>query len=217
MNLVWHMDTLKKQSEQLARHLSTGAERRMRSIQQHWTNLKKSLFNKLYAALLLGCLSAGGNSTAQATTLNKDDEVAEKVYAIISYAKWDNRQQPIQLCITGSSKFADALETAGQAAYWPRVNVTKQHYDAKLLGSQCDVIFFGNIPPAQQQNVIAERQNRPLLTISEGNADCEIGSSFCLEAENSPVTFKVNLDSLTRSGIYVNPNVLLLGRKKTSP
>lgn len=211
------MDTLKLPSAQLAKRLISGTSRRVRYIRQHWQRLRKAGVKTICTTLLPVCLFGGGFITnpAQAAA-TKEDEVAQKVYAIISYSKWETTQ-PIQLCIAGNSRFADAIEAAGQAAYWPRVIVSKQHFDAKLLGSQCDVIFFGNISPSQQQSVIAARQNRALLTITDSNTECEIGSSFCLEPDNTPVTFKVNLDSLTRSGIYVNPNVLLLGRKKTAP
>ena len=211
------MDNLAQQSAALTTRLMTGVGKRMRDIRQRWQKLKRDGLRALYTVLLPACLCTSGFiSSPAAQAASKEDEVAQKVFAIISYSKWET-PQPVQLCITGNSKFSDAIEAAGQAAYWPRVTVSKQHYDAKLLAGQCDVIFFGNITPAQQQNVIAARQNRPLLTITDSNADCEIGSSFCLEPENSPVSFKVNLDSLTRSGIYVNPNVLLLGRKKTAP
>lgn len=213
------MENLKKHSVQLAQRLSSGADRHVRTLRDYWLKLKNYGIRKLCGRLLHAALWAGGFSLAplQAHASSKEEEVAQKVFAIISYSKWDAQQQPLQLCIAGNSKFTDAIEVAGQAAYWPRVNVSKQHYDTKLLSSQCDVVFFGNISPAQQQSVLTARQNRPLLTIADSNSDCEIGSSFCLEPENSPVTFKVNLDSLTRSGIYVNPNVLLLGRKKNAP
>lgn len=210
------MDTFTIPPRKLAGRLTASASRRINLIRQHWLKLKKNVLKKLCTAMLHATLWGGGFVATPAQALTKEDEVAQKVYAIISYSKWET-QQPLKVCITGNSKFSQAIETAGQAAYWPRVNVIKQHYDVKLLSSQCDVIFFGNTSPAQQQSVIAARQNRALLTITDSNADCEVGSSFCLEPENTPVTFKVNLDSLTRSGIYVNPNVLLLGRKKTSP
>lgn len=211
------MDNLKKHSAQLAQRLSSGTDRHVRTLHDYWLKLKNYGVRKLCGRLLHAALCLAGLSINPAHASTKDEEVAQKVFAIISYSKWDVHQQPLQLCIAGNSKFTEAIEVAGQAAYWPRVNVTKPHFDAKLLGSQCDVVFFGNISPAQQQSVLAARQNKPLLTIADSNTDCEIGSSFCLEPENSPVSFKVNLDSLTRSGIYVNPNVLLLGRKKTAP
>jgi hypothetical protein len=91
--------------------------------------------------------------------------------------------------------------------------ISRQDFNIDSLNAQCDVIYFGDISPQQQQKVSGSKDH-PVLTISESNPDCELGSMFCLNIDSSPVTFKVNLDSLSKSGIHVNPNVLLLGRKK---
>ncbi|STJ79217.1 156G surface protein [Escherichia coli] len=46
------------------------------------------------------------------------------------------------------------------------------------------------------------------------NTECIIGSAFCLIIHNNDVRFAVNLDALSRSGVKVNPDVLMLARKK---
>ncbi|EOB2354640.1 TPA: YfiR family protein, partial [Escherichia coli] len=48
----------------------------------------------------------------------------------------------------------------------------------------------------------------------EQNTECIIGSAFCLIIHNNDVRFAVNLDALSRSGVKVNPDVLMLARKK---
>ncbi|MBC7750449.1 MAG: YfiR family protein [Candidatus Saccharibacteria bacterium] len=121
---------------------------------------------------------------------------------------------PINLCIVAAkhSNLLEHLDTTNNTAN--KIVVTKQSYDIAILSTQCDVIYFGDISPAEQQKVIAARQNRSILTISESDSDCAMGSSFCLKTATSPITFLVNLDSLARSGVRVDPNVLMLGRKK---
>jgi hypothetical protein len=47
--------------------------------------------------------------------------------------------------------------------------------------------------------------------------ECAVGSAFCLQISNDQAGFKVNLDSLARSGVRVHPNVLQLARKKGPP
>ncbi|STL78088.1 156G surface protein [Escherichia coli] len=49
---------------------------------------------------------------------------------------------------------------------------------------------------------------------AEQNTECIIGSAFCLIIHNNDVRFAVNLDALSRSGVKVNPDVLMLARKK---
>ena len=56
--------------------------------------------------------------------------------------------------------------------------------------------------------------SKALLLIAEQNTECIIGSAFCLIIHNNDVRFAVNLDALSRSGVKVNPDVLMLARKK---
>lgn len=66
----------------------------------------------------------------------------------------------------------------------------------------------------KQLELISQYQGRALLLISEQNPECAIGSAFCLITEQNQVRFSVNLDALTRSGVRVNPDVLMLARNK---
>ncbi|XID75766.1 YfiR family protein [Alkanindiges sp. WGS2144] len=143
----------------------------------------------------------------------KHEEVARIVFGILSYTKWQPPKTAIEVCIAGTTKYALGLEDSILLEKPPKVTISKSADVSTLAGAQCDVIYFGDIPAVMQQKIIST-SNRPLLTISELNPACELGSSFCLDIESSPISFKVNLDALARSGIHVNPNVLLLGRKK---
>lgn len=57
-------------------------------------------------------------------------------------------------------------------------------------------------------------QGKSILTIAEDNKECLRGSAFCLRIDNSGVAFDLNLDILARSNVQVNPNVLLLAKRK---
>ncbi|MBB7467182.1 YfiR family protein, partial [Escherichia coli] len=61
---------------------------------------------------------------------------------------------------------------------------------------------------------VSWQHHQALLLIAEQNTECIIGSAFCLIIHNNDVRFAVNLDALSRSGVKVNPDVLMLARKK---
>lgn len=86
--------------------------------------------------------------------------------------------------------------------------------DQEALAATCDAIYFGSESPAKQLELISQYQGRALLLISEQNPECVIGSAFCLIIDRGQVRFAVNLDALTRSGVRVNPDVLMLARNK---
>ncbi len=86
--------------------------------------------------------------------------------------------------------------------------------DQEALSATCDAIYFGAESPVKQRELISQYQGRALLLISEQNPECIIGSAFCLIIDRNHVRFSVNLDALTRSGVRVNPDVLMLARNK---
>ena len=88
------------------------------------------------------------------------------------------------------------------------------HSDREALTARCDALYFGSESPAKQQEIINQYQGQALLLMSEQNPECVIGSAFCLIIEHNQVRFSVNLDALARSGVRVNPDVLMLARNK---
>ncbi len=175
------------------------------------------IFQKICIFILLCCVSevyAAPIDTNNNPASTKDEEVKRTVLGIMSYTRWVPPPTPINLCIVGPTKHSVLLEKLDAFDSMNKIVVTKQNYDVTVLSTQCDAIYFGDISPVEQQKIVAARQSKPILLLSENNQNCELGSSFCLNLETSPITFTVNLDSLTRSGVRVDPNVLLLGRKK---
>ncbi|MDI8797554.1 YfiR family protein, partial [Salmonella enterica subsp. enterica serovar Montevideo] len=74
--------------------------------------------------------------------------------------------------------------------------------------------YFGNESPAYQVELTRHYPVNALLLIAEQNTECIIGSAFCLIINNDEVKFSVNLDSLSHSGVRVNPEVLMLARNQ---
>ncbi|MNN73616.1 hypothetical protein D3C81_1897490 [compost metagenome] len=70
---------------------------------------------------------------------------------------------------------------------------------------------------ARRKRLSADLSGRPVLVIAEEDFECEVGSMFCLNIRENQVSFRVNLDTLARSGVHVHPSVLQLGRRKGSP
>lgn len=94
--------------------------------------------------------------------------------------------------------------------YQPVIINTEQ----EALAARCDGVYFGSESPAAQVELTNKYPSKALLLIAEQNAECIIGSAFCLVINNNDVRFAVNLDSLSRSGVRVNPDVLMLARNK---
>ena len=129
--------------------------------------------------------------------------------SILSYAKL--QQANPELCIIDNSEMSNQFIHTVQKQNIPlKVNSIKSK-DIKL--SNCNILFFSKSQPNIEQQLIKELSNKPILSFSSNNDDCEIGSVFCLYKNKTGNTqFKVNLDSLAKSRIHIDPRVLLLAQ-----
>jgi hypothetical protein len=153
-----------------------------------------------------------GPATA-GTFTETDKSVRSIVSGIVSYTRWPSLSGQPKLCVYASSHYTQALsreEGQSELPYTPVI----VHNDQEALSATCDAIYFGTESPAKQLELISQYQGRALLLISEQNPEYVIGSAFCLIIDHNQVRFSVNLDALTRSGVRVNPDVLMLARNK---
>ena len=156
-------------------------------------------------------LSLTAGATVAGTQTETDKSVRSIVSGIVSYTRWPALSGQPKLCIYATSRYAQALSREDGHSELPYTPAIVRN-DQEALAAMCDAIYFGNESPAQQLDLISQYQGRALLLISEQNPECVIGSAFCLIIEDDRVRFSVNLDALSRSGVRVSPDVLMLAR-----
>ncbi|NTZ48031.1 YfiR family protein [Lelliottia aquatilis] len=178
-----------------------------------WRILVRHFFSipLCHVLLVLMLLIVGGQTHAETVT-ETDKSVRAIVSGIVSYTRWPALSGQPKLCIFSSSRYAQALSesTSVSLPYTPQI----VHTESEALNATCDAVYFGNESPANQLELFRNYQGRALLLIAEQNAECVIGSAFCLIINEETVRFSVNLDALSRSGVRVNPDVLMLARNK---
>ncbi|MFW0767180.1 YfiR family protein [Trabulsiella odontotermitis] len=163
---------------------------------------------------LLGLLALifAGKPLFAATPPAADRSVRAIVSGIISYTRWPDLSGTPRLCVFSSSRFTQTLSDATSAPLPYQPVVVKN--DQEALTARCNALYFGSESPSQQMALAGKLHPRPVLTIAEQNPECAAGSAFCLIFHSATVKFSVNLDVLTRSGVRVNPEVLMLARTK---
>ncbi|ENY9449995.1 YfiR family protein [Enterobacter sp. 04-C-01-SI_S15] len=179
-----------------------------------WRILVRNLFliSFFRLTLVLMLFLIVGPTTA-GTLTETDKSVRSIVSGIVSYTRWPTLSGHPKLCVYATSHYTHALiedEGHSELPYTPVI----VRNDREALAATCDAIYFGSESPAKQLELISQYQGRALLLISEQNPECVIGSAFCLIIDGGQVRFSVNLDALTRSGVRVNPDVLMLARNK---
>lgn len=171
--------------------------------------VKKLCHRIIYIMMMHSVKFAFANDQNKNAIFIYDDKVSIIVSGIMSYTSWPNLHELPRLCISSTAHYANVLEETNLSHHIKTYTTVVINDLTTNELSQCNAIYFGSETPAQQIE-INQLHGPPLLTISEQNSECHTGSNFCLRFSKDRAGFSANLDSLSRSGVKVNPNVLLL-------
>jgi hypothetical protein len=141
--------------------------------------------------------------------------VARVVQGIISYTYWPSQPHILQFCIVGATRYRPQLlsDLRGTPGRPLQPRLIQRAYAPLMRG--CDILYFSADTPATRQAL--QGIDRAALTISERDPACRGGAMFCLRIGAGALSFDLNLDAVTRSGLRVDPKVLMLGRAGATP
>jgi hypothetical protein len=143
--------------------------------------------------------------------------VDEVVLGILSYVRWPQEPPTLNLCVVGPTEYADNLLRGLVQANGRRVDAQRRAVGDAQLGGECNAVYLGVLGDAERQQVFQALSGHPVLSISERDASCSVGSMFCLDIRKPHISFAVNLDSVARSGVRVHPSVLKLAKRRLGP
>lgn len=138
---------------------------------------------------------------------------AAVVAGILNFTQWPQGLRPIRVCVMGEGRAALALLVPGALGLPESSVAVRRSVVQPRLDEGCEVLYLGQTRAGLQTQLLAGLAEHPVLTIGEGAAFCSDGGMFCLESDDTPVRFGVNIDSISRSGLRVNPQVLWLARR----
>ena len=147
----------------------------------------------------------------------RDANVRQVVLGIISFTRWPTPPAKVRLCVVGNTDYSRDLLAGPQSGGAQPVEAQRISGTEPAIGSLCDALYLGALPDTERRQVLANLAGHPVLTISERNDSCTLGTMFCLNVDADRVTFDINLDTVARSGVRVHPNVLKLARKPGTP
>ena len=140
--------------------------------------------------------------------------VTQVVLGILSYARWPVEPAQLRLCVVGPTEYTDDLVKGTTQATGRPVTVRRLLADNPSIVDECDAVYIGKLTSDERSRLFASLTGRPVLSISESDDQCTVGSLFCLRVGDDQVSFEVNLDSVARSGVRIHPSVLQLSRRK---
>ncbi|CAM3475336.1 DUF4154 domain-containing protein [Bordetella sputigena] len=170
----------------------------------------------------LPALLAVSHATAGAAPSPTDADartamVGQVVMGILGYARWPVQPEAIRVCVAGQPAYAAGLfdEEARPPALV--VQARRMAADDPALARDCDAVYMGGLSNEARQQVLRRIVGHPVVSIVEDDAECAVGGMFCLDVQSDQVGFQINLDSVARSGVRINPSVLQLSRRRSSP
>lgn len=167
-------------------------------------------------ALALAAALAGpcGGAAAQ------DDPapaVRQVVLDIMSFTRWPEPRAELRLCVVGQPVYADAFFRGEMQVGGVGVRPQRLGAGDERLGMACDAVYQGPLTPPERESLGRNIAGHPVLTMGETVPGCIEATMFCLQVRGATVTFASNLDAIARSGVKLNPRVLLLGRRPQGP
>lgn len=182
-----------------------------------WTTERVVGCKQALLAGLLCLLSAVVCAQAQTPASVADQRarsVTQVVLGILGYARWPVEPAQLRLCVVGPTEYTDDLLKGTTQATGRPVTVQRLLADNPSIAGECDAVYIGKLSSEERNRLFASLTGRPVLSISESDDQCTVGSLFCLRVSDEQVSFEVNLDSVARSGVRIHPSVLQLSRRK---
>ena len=142
--------------------------------------------------------------------------VTQVVLGILSYARWPVEPAQLRLCIVGPTEYTDDLVKGTTQATGRPVTVRRLLLDNPSIVTECNALYIGKLTGDERSHLFSTLTGRPVLSISESDDPCTVGSLFCLRVGDEQVSFEVNLDSVARSGVRIHPSVLQLSRRRSA-
>lgn len=172
------------------------------------------------AAPAWSAAAAGGPRPIAAVAAEAIDAqlVARVVYGILSYTHWPQARSARVLCAVGDSQHAAALVPDGAAAMQARIQFRSASVEEVVAQQPCDAIYIGYLQPSQLRALLHATAGHPVVTIMEHSQYCDEGAMICLQARApDALSFQVNLDVVSLSGVRVSPQVLKMSIGQGAP
>ena len=134
--------------------------------------------------------------------------MARMVGAILEYTRWPSRPaEPLTLCVVAPAIHAGRI---GRFDLSGGRTVLRRDVPAGAAPdvTGCDALYLGQLELADLRRWTRAARGAPVLTIAEGDPPCGSEAMFCIRASATGLSFDLNIDAVSRSGVHVDPRVL---------
>ena len=133
---------------------------------------------------------------------------ATTIFSILSYVKLETHT-PLVCTINKISLYNQLLTNKDSQNKY----IIKNINISDIKNNNCNVIIFSTLSPKEEKSILNSYVTFPALSISTNNINCEEGSAICLYNKGIQISFKINLESVNQSKVFIDPRILLLAKE----
>jgi len=137
------------------------------------------------------------------------DSTARIVGAILEYSRWPEPRTAIRLCVDQKAQNAgrlDRIVLSGNRA----VRMVPISTGSTGLATACDALYIAKSDLVTMRQQTAKVRGAAVVTITEADRECQSEAMFCLTQQAGQLSFRLNIDAVSRSRVRIDPRVLRL-------
>lgn len=156
-----------------------------------------SMIQKVFVFIMLFSLCS--------VAMAKNDDYYKTIIRILTYS---DLSPSARICVFNDNAIAQSFQQyvlKSQKSHYAVVGVNSANFKA----TSCQVVYFSRLSAKEENQLIRSYPKQKLLSISDNNQQCEIGSAICLSTrQDKPIAVAVNLDALARSQVKIDYQIL---------
>ena len=178
-----------------------------------WSWRWRSIGLALALWLLPGCGAADPRPTAGEYSLK-----AAFLLNFTKFVEWpasafSNASAPFILGVAGEDLFGAALDAAFTGQTVAGHPIALRRYHAEAIPNDCHLLFVSRSEKERQPTLLADLQNRSILTVGETDQFLEVGGTINLFIAKERVRFEVNRAVAERVGLKLSSKLLAVAAR----
>ncbi|HZF45502.1 MAG TPA: YfiR family protein [Sphingomonadaceae bacterium] len=165
------------------------------------------------ATVLAASAQPGIGIPAQSGEKGAATATARIVRAILEYTRWPKPVDPVEVCIVGTASSGAAIETISLSD-GRQIAVRNLARDGFAASAGCDAYYLGALDAGAMRQWTTRAHGGPIVTIAERDPQCRSEAMFCMVYGPGTVSFRLNVDAVSRSGVRIDPRVLRIAKDR---
>jgi hypothetical protein len=183
-------------------------------LTSHFPLCSKVQTASAFVHLFISLLSMGIALEARAQTVSR--EYPLKAVFLLNFAQFTtwptnafaDTNSPFIIGVLGNDPFGQVLDDAVRSETWNGHKIAVQRYSRLEDLGQCHILFVCQSEARQMERITASMKGKPVLTVSDADAQPYRNVIIRLVTENNRIRFKINLNSLRDSHLTVSSKLL---------